>query len=76
MLFYTYSLNLVGQGRQIHDETNNRCSIFTVFNMMCDVQALAAASKTVDFLTVVHGLHAYFLVGGDFDGKNISMSLW
>ncbi|XP_041028111.1 acyl-CoA thioesterase 2-like isoform X3 [Juglans microcarpa x Juglans regia] len=30
-------------------------------------QALAAASKTVDFLKVVHGLHAYFLIGGDFD---------
>ncbi|XP_050249645.1 acyl-CoA hydrolase 2-like [Quercus robur] len=30
-------------------------------------QALAAASKTVDFLKVVHSLHAYFLLVGDFD---------
>lgn len=41
--------------------------------MMCDVQALAAASKTVDFLKVVHGLHAYFLIGGDFDSKMMMM---
>lgn len=30
-------------------------------------QALAAASKTVDFLKIVHSLHAYFLLVGDFD---------
>ncbi|KAK7836220.1 acyl-coenzyme a thioesterase 8 [Quercus suber] len=30
-------------------------------------KALAAASKTVDFLKVVHSLHAYFLLAGDFD---------
>lgn len=30
-------------------------------------QALAAASKTVDCLKVVHSLHAYFLLVGDFD---------
>lgn len=30
-------------------------------------QALAAASKTVDCLKVVHSLHVYFLLVGDFD---------
>ncbi|KAM3282363.1 hypothetical protein P3S67_026008 [Capsicum chacoense] len=30
-------------------------------------QALAAASKTVDFLKIVHSLHAYFLLAGNFD---------
>lgn len=32
-----------------------------------DMQALAAASKTVDCLKLVHSLHAYFLLVGDFD---------
>ncbi|KAJ8748891.1 hypothetical protein K2173_013324 [Erythroxylum novogranatense] len=30
-------------------------------------QALAAASKTVDCLKIVHSLHAYFLLVGDYD---------
>ncbi|ESQ36801.1 hypothetical protein EUTSA_v10007689mg [Eutrema salsugineum] len=30
-------------------------------------QALAAASKTVDFLKIVHSLHSYFLLVGDID---------
>ncbi|KAB1207466.1 Acyl-coenzyme A thioesterase 8 [Morella rubra] len=30
-------------------------------------KALAAASKTVDCLKIVHSLHAYFLLVGDFD---------
>ncbi|XP_058200161.1 acyl-CoA hydrolase 2 [Rhododendron vialii] len=30
-------------------------------------QALAAASKTVDCLKIVHSLHAFFLLVGDFD---------
>ncbi|XP_010540282.1 PREDICTED: uncharacterized protein LOC104814102 isoform X2 [Tarenaya hassleriana] len=30
-------------------------------------QALAAASKTVDFLKIVHSLHSYFLQVGDFN---------
>ncbi|XP_028769205.1 uncharacterized protein LOC114726696 [Neltuma alba] len=30
-------------------------------------QALAAASKSVDFLKIVHSLHAYFLLVGDFN---------
>ena len=33
------------------------------------MQALAAASKTVDCLKVVHSLHAYFLLVGDFNSK-------
>ncbi|KAL7002502.1 Acyl-CoA hydrolase 2 [Sarracenia purpurea var. burkii] len=31
------------------------------------MQALAAASKTVDCLKIVHSLHAYFLLPGDID---------
>lgn len=31
------------------------------------MQALAAASKTVDCLKIVHSLHAYFLLLGDFN---------
>jgi len=50
-------------------------NILIVFKMMCAVQALAAASKTVDFLKVVHSLHAYFLLVGDFDSKYISVTL-
>ena len=37
--------------------------------MICILQALAAASKTVDCLKVVHSLHVYFLLVGDFDSK-------
>lgn len=33
------------------------------------MQALAAASKTVDCLKIVHSLHAYFLLVGDFNSK-------
>ena len=55
----------------------NGCSfsILLVFKMMCAVQAVAAASKTVDCLKVVHSLHAYFLLTGDVDSKYISMTL-
>lgn len=31
------------------------------------MQALAAACKTVDCLKIVHSLHAYFLLLGDFN---------
>lgn len=34
------------------------------------VQALAAASKTVECLKTVHSLHAYFLLVGDFDSES------
>ncbi|XP_042979563.1 acyl-CoA thioesterase 2-like isoform X2 [Carya illinoinensis] len=51
------------QGINLPDAPNSG----RVFGGQLIGQALAAASKTVDFLTVVHGLHAYFLVGGDFD---------
>ena len=33
------------------------------------MQALAAASKTVDCLKMVHSLHAIFLVAGDINSK-------
>ncbi|TXG62839.1 hypothetical protein EZV62_009833 [Acer yangbiense] len=38
-------------------------------------QALAAASKTVDYLKVVHSLHSYFLLVGDFNSKYIFLEL-
>lgn len=38
------------------------------------MQALAAASKTVDCLKLVHSFHCYFLLIGDFDSKSISVS--
>ena len=31
------------------------------------MQALAAACKTVDCLKIIHSLHAYFLLLGDFN---------
>lgn len=37
--------------------------------MILDVQAAAAASKTVDCLKVIHSLHVYFLLVGDFNSK-------
>ena len=36
-----------------------------------NLQALAAASKTVDCLKLVHSLHVYFLLVGDFDSEYI-----
>jgi acyl-CoA thioesterase len=33
------------------------------------MQALAAASKTVDCLKMVHSLHAIFLIAGDNNSK-------
>lgn len=33
-------------------------------------QALAAASKTVDFRKIVHSFHSYFLLVGDIDSMN------
>ncbi|KAF8413171.1 hypothetical protein HHK36_001147 [Tetracentron sinense] len=36
-----------------------------------DLQALAAASKTVDCLKLVHSLHSYFLLVGDLNSKYI-----
>ncbi|XP_059634161.1 acyl-CoA hydrolase 2-like [Cornus florida] len=38
-----------------------------VFGGQFIAQALAAASKTVDYLKVVHSLHAYFLLAGDLN---------
>lgn len=33
------------------------------------MQALAAASKTVDGLKLAHSLHAYFIIAGDRNSK-------
>ncbi|KAB1207467.1 Acyl-coenzyme A thioesterase 8 [Morella rubra] len=38
-------------------------------------KALAAASKTVDCLKIVHSLHAYFLLVGDFDSRAL-LGVW
>lgn len=38
---------------------------FLKFIIICYVQALAAASKTVDCLKLVHSLHGYFLLAAD-----------
>lgn len=35
------------------------------------LQALAAASKTVDFRKIVHSFHSYFLLVGDIDSMNL-----
>lgn len=48
---------------------------FHFFQIWCYVQALAAASKTVDCLKIVHSLHAYFLLIGDFNSKYIIIEL-
>lgn len=37
------------------------------------MQALAAASKTVDSLKIVHSLHVYFLLVGDLESKPCSI---
>lgn len=37
------------------------------------MQALAAATKTVDCLKLVHSLHAHFLLVGDFNSKYMSL---
>lgn len=34
-------------------------------------QALAAASKTVEFMKILHNLHSYFLLVGDLNSKDI-----
>jgi len=41
--------------------------ITEIFN----AQALAAASKSVDCLKVVHSLHAYFILAGDLESKHV-----
>lgn len=39
------------------------------------MQALAAASKTVDCLKILHHLQAYFLLVGDYDSEYTEL-LW
>lgn len=41
--------------------------------MINNIQALAAASKTVHFLKILHSFHAHFLLPGDVNGKSVSM---
>lgn len=38
---------------------------------ICNVQALAAASRSVDCLKVVHSFHAYFILVGDLHSKHV-----
>lgn len=45
---------------------------FPFLNVCFSLQALAAASKTVDCLKLVHSIHAYFLLVGDLDSECLS----
>ncbi|KAF8075551.1 hypothetical protein N665_1086s0002 [Sinapis alba] len=45
----------------------NAPSLGKVFGGQFVAQALAAASKTVEFMNIVHSLHAYFLLTGDIN---------
>lgn len=49
------------------------CSFYTqtTYKVISDMQALAAASKSVDFLKLAHSLHAYFLRIGDLNSKHV-----
>lgn len=38
-------------------------------------QGLAAASKTVEFMKLVHSLHAYFLLSGDTNSKDFNLNM-
>lgn len=43
--------------------------------MINNIQALAAASKTVHFLKILHSFHAHFLVAGEVNSKSIFVLL-
>ncbi|KAI8017023.1 CMP-sialic acid transporter 5 [Camellia lanceoleosa] len=45
----------------------NEYALKSQYDRSIYLQALAAASRTVDCLKVVHSLHCYFLLVGDFD---------
>lgn len=45
---------------------------FPFLNVCSSLQAMAAASKTVDCLKLVHSIHAYFLLVGDVDSECLS----
>ncbi|KAG8663841.1 hypothetical protein MANES_01G257800v8 [Manihot esculenta] len=49
------------------DKTPDSCSLVESILHLEPIEALAAASKTVDCLKIVHSLHAYFLLAGDFN---------
>ncbi|CAN1308752.1 Acyl-CoA hydrolase 2 [Linum perenne] len=49
------------------DETTDSSSLVERILQLDSVEALAAASKTVDCLKIVHSLHSYFLLVGDFN---------
>lgn len=51
----------------------NNINHILLSNMDRIMQALAAASKTVDYLKIVHSLHAYFLLVGDFNSKYLCL---
>ncbi|RVX09930.1 hypothetical protein CK203_012817 [Vitis vinifera] len=63
------------RSEHIQGDYITRCSkIWKGFGGQLLGQALAAASKTVDCLKVVHSLHAYFLLVGDFN-RHASVNL-
>ncbi|KAH9732678.1 Cyclic nucleotide-binding domain-containing protein [Citrus sinensis] len=49
------------------DKTVGTCSLVENILHLEPVEALAAASKTVDCLKIVHSLHCYFLLVGDLN---------
>ncbi|XP_017236463.1 acyl-CoA hydrolase 2 isoform X2 [Daucus carota subsp. sativus] len=49
------------------DQASEACSVVEQILHLEPVEALAAASKTVDCLKNVHSLHAYFILIGDLD---------
>lgn len=66
---FLYELQPITRSNSYGIDGLTSCKKFTFLIVNC-MQALAAASKTVDSLKIVHSLHAYFLLVGDLDSKS------
>ncbi|KAF2562036.1 hypothetical protein F2Q70_00016608, partial [Brassica cretica] len=53
----------------------NAPALGKVFGGQFVAQGLAAASKTVEFMKLVHSLHAYFLLSGDTNSKDFNLNM-
>ncbi|XP_048612224.1 acyl-CoA hydrolase 2-like isoform X2 [Brassica napus] len=53
----------------------NAPALGKVFGGQFVAQGLAAASKTVEFMKLVHSLHAYFLLSGDISSKDFNLNM-
>ncbi|CAN7042067.1 unnamed protein product [Brassica rapa subsp. trilocularis] len=53
----------------------NAPALGKVFGGQFVAQGLAAASKTVEFMKLVHSLHAYFLLSGDINSKDFNLNM-